>query len=94
MSVTGIGGPFFRSRDPGARAEWYGEHLGIEVGSDAIWPQESGMTVFAPFVSDSNYLPADQKFMLNLHVKQLDALVGRLESAGVEVERRDEWEAD
>ncbi|HMR48383.1 MAG TPA: VOC family protein [Arachnia sp.] len=94
MSVTGIGGLFFRSRDPKARAEWYREHLGIDAGSDAIWQQEPGMTVFAPFASDSDYFPADQQFMLNLRVEQLDALAGRLESAGIEVERRDEWETD
>lgn len=94
MSVTGIGGLFFRSRDPEARAAWYREHLGIDAGHEAIWQQDAGMTVFAPFPSDSDYFPAEQPFMLNLRVTDLDALDARLRRAGIEVERRDEWETE
>ncbi len=94
MTVTGIGGVFFRSRDPEARAAWYREHLGIESGGEAVWNQEAGMTVFAPFPADSDYFPAEQSFMLNLRVTELDALVERLEAAGIEVERRADWETD
>jgi glyoxylase I family protein len=91
VAVTGIGGLFFRSRDPEARAAWYREHLGVEAGHDGIWQQEAGMTVFAPFPADSDYFAADQPFMLNLRVTELDALAGTLEAAGIAVERRDEW---
>jgi glyoxylase I family protein len=94
MTVTGIGGVFFRSRDPEARAAWYREHLGMDAGADAVWMQEAGMTVFAPFAADTDYFPADQPFMLNLRVTGLDELVGRLEAAGIAVERRPEWETD
>ena len=92
MGVTGIGGLFFRSSDPDARAAWYREHLGIEAGHDHIWQQEAGMTVYAPFPSDSDYFAADQSFMLNLRVTELDALVAKLEAAGIAVERRPEWD--
>ena len=85
---------FFRSRDPEARAAWYREHLGIDAGADAVWNQGEGMTVFAPFPHDSDYFPAEQSFMLNLRVTGLDALAARLEAAGIEVERRAEWETD
>ncbi|GAB3575097.1 glyoxalase/bleomycin resistance/dioxygenase family protein [Leifsonia lichenia] len=91
MPVTGIGGLFFRSSDPDARAAWYREHLGIDAGQASVWQQEGGMTVFAPFPADSDYFPADQAFMLNLRVTELDALVASLDAAGVPVERRDEW---
>ncbi len=97
MTVVGIGGLFFRSRDPEARAAWYREHLGIEAGQegqDAVWQQEGGMTVFAPFAADTDYFPADQPFMLNLRVTGLDELVDHLEESGVAVERRPEWETD
>lgn len=97
MSVLGIGGIFFRSHDPEARAAWYREHLGIDAGAegqDAVWQQEAGMTVFAPFAADSDYFPADQPFMLNLRVTDLDALIQRFETAGIAVERRPEWETD
>lgn len=48
MQVTGIGGLFFRSRDPEARAAWYRNFLGIDAGHDQVWHQDAGMTVFAP----------------------------------------------
>lgn len=97
MSVLGIGGLFFRSHDPRARAAWYAEHLGIDAGAegeDAVWHQEAGMTVFAPFPHDSDYFSADQQFMLNLRVSDLDELVARLEEDGVKVERRPEWDTE
>lgn len=94
MGVTGIGGLFFRSRDPEARAAWYRDHLGIEAGHAGIWQQEAGMTVFAPFPDDSDYFSVDQSFMLNLRVTGLDQLAANLESAGIAVERRPEWDTD
>jgi predicted enzyme related to lactoylglutathione lyase len=92
VGVTGIGGLFFRSRDPDARTAWYREHLGIEAGHDGIWQQQAGMTVFAPFAADTDYFAADQSFMLNLRVTELDALAAKLEAAGIAVERRPEWD--
>lgn len=94
MAVTGIGGLFFRSRDPETRAQWYRDHLGIEAGADSIWQQEEGMTVFAPFPADSDYFDGGQPFMLNLRVSALDELAVSLEAAGVEVEHRAEWETE
>lgn len=97
MTVRGIGGVFFRSRDPQARAEWYRRHLGIEAGAEgegAVWQQEAGMTVFAPFSAETTYFSPDQPFMLTLRVTGLDDLVARLEAAEVAVERRPEWETE
>lgn len=94
MGVTGIGGLFIRSRDPEARAAWYREHLGIDAGSDMVWQQDAGMTVFAPFPADSDYFAADQPMMLNLRVTELDQLVVALEAAGIAVERRPEWDGE
>lgn len=51
-AVDGIGGVFFRSKDPGALGKWYAEHLGVlEVPFDherPVWRQAAGPTVFAP----------------------------------------------
>ncbi|ROR83627.1 hypothetical protein SAMN06295974_1698 [Plantibacter flavus] len=97
MGVLGIGGLFFRSHDPSARAAWYREHLGIEAGAegeDTVWMQEAGMTVFAPVAGTSESFAHDQPFMLNLRVSDLDALTAHLEGAGIAVERRTEWETD
>lgn len=94
MTVSGIGGLFFRSRDPEARAAWYREHLGIHAGHDQIWQQEAGMTILAPFDSDTDYFAADQSFMLNLRVTDLGILVRKLEAAGIAVEGKDEWNTE
>ena len=51
--VTGIGGFFFRSRDPSGLAVWYQERLGIKTTPESYdeepWRQEEGETVFAAF---------------------------------------------
>lgn len=90
MPVTGVGGLFFRSVDPEGRAAWYREHLGIPAGHDGIWQQDAGMTVFAPFAADSDYFAADQAFMLNLRVTDLESLLSSLEESGIAIEPRDE----
>lgn len=93
MGVTGIGGVFFRSRDPEARAAWYREHLGIDAGADRAWEQQAGPTVFAPFPADADSFPAADQFMLNLRVEGLDGLCASLEAAGIAVTRDPEWDA-
>lgn len=94
MTVTGIGGFFFRSQDPEARAAWYRQHLGVDAGSDRAWHQEAGATVFTLFPADADSFAGDQAVMLNLRVTELDALVARLEAAGVPVERRAERDTE
>lgn len=89
--ITGIGGVFFRARDPEALAAWYAEHLGVT--SFGPWPQEAGISVFAPFKADTDYWPADRTFMLNLRVDGLDALLSRLAADGIGIETRpEEWD--
>lgn len=90
--VTGIGGFFFRARDPKALAEWYRAHLGIDpVPGDydtAPWRQEAGDTVFAPFEQLSDMFEgAERPFMLNFRVRDLDAMITQLEEAGIAVKR-------
>lgn len=97
MAILGIGGLLLRSRDPEARAAWYRDLLGIPVGaegSDAVWMQDAGPTVFAPVASATTDFAPDQSFLLNLRVTDLDAILRRLEDAGVAVERRAEWDTD
>lgn len=93
MAVTGIGGLFFRSRDPEARAAWYRDHLGIDAGADRAWAQQAGPTVFAPFPFEADAFPEADQFMLNLRVDGLDALCASLEKAGIPVTREPEWDA-
>ena len=88
--VTGIGGLFFRSKNPETLGQWYQQHLGIApVPSEyhqTPWSQEAGPTVFAPFAQDTEYFGRkDQQWMLNLRVRELDALVRDLQAAKIEV---------
>ena len=90
--VTGIGGVFFRSKDPAALATWYKEHLGIsqvpQTLEDVPWMQEAGPTVFAPYELDSPNLGRDsQQFMLNFRVDGLDALLERLAASGIQSDK-------
>lgn len=92
--VTGIGGLFFRARDPEALAAWYDSHLGIGWQGGAPWMQAAGPTVFAPFPEDSDYFPAERQWMLNLRVDDLAGLIARLQTAGIHVETRPgEWDS-
>jgi hypothetical protein len=54
--VTGIGGFFFRAKDPKALALWYQQHLGILTvptkDGETSWQQEARSTAFAPFKGD------------------------------------------
>lgn len=91
-NVTGLGGVFFRARDPDALTAWYARHLGIE--GEPVWSQEAGFTVFAPFPADTGYFGRpEQQFMLNFRVRDLDALMADLRAAGIEVETRAEWDS-
>lgn len=93
--VMGIGGLFFRARDPQALAEWYDLHLGIGFRDGAPWHQAAGPTVFAPFDGDTDYFPADRQWMLNLRVEDLAGLIARLQTAGIHVETRPgEWDSE
>src|SRR5215472_6318843 len=57
--VAGIGGLFFRARDPKALGNWYVQHLGIALAPTSedgtIWQQEAGPTVFSPFPEKTGY---------------------------------------
>ena len=92
--VTGIGGVFFRARDPERLVAWYAEHLGIVAPAANVqpWRQDAGFTVFAPFPLETDYFPPDRSFMLNFRVDDLDAMLEKLRAAGIEAETRAEWD--
>jgi glyoxylase I family protein len=76
MKVTGIGGVFFRAKDPAELSDWYDKQLGIN-GMD--WVQQQGQTVFAPFPANTEYFGSQsQNFMLNFRVEDLDGLLKKL----------------
>jgi predicted enzyme related to lactoylglutathione lyase len=86
--VLGIGGYFFRAKDPEGLAAWYEAHLGISsMATSWSWEQEAGPTVFAAFPADTDYFGrADQQTMLNFRVANLDAMLAQLRAAGASVD--------
>ncbi len=87
--VAGIGGVFFRARDPAALRAWYAEHLGIDVldYGTTFTAHEGDQTVWAPFAADTDYFgTSGQHLMVNFRVGDLDAMLEQLRSAGVQVD--------
>ncbi|MGO4840839.1 VOC family protein [Rhizobiaceae sp. 2RAB30] len=93
--VTGIGGFFFRARDPKVLAEWYERHLGIDDIAKTVWRQEAGMTILAPFSHDTDYFGRpEQQWLINFRVDDLNAAIADLKASGIEVETRAEWDSE
>lgn len=95
--VTGIGGVFFKARDPKALTQWYREKLGIVTmeGMDFWafqWREKDdttrlGTTVWSIFRSDSkHFAPSSATFMLNYRVRDLDRMLAQLRALGVALE--------
>ncbi len=91
--VTGIGGVFFKAKDPKAMYAWYEKHLGLKSGHgfvDFAWKDsetgEEAHTYWTLFKSDTKYLdPSTSPFMINYRVADMDAVVSALESEGVKI---------
>ena len=85
--VKGIGGFFFRSKDPAALAKWYETNLGINPAPTSMdtppWTSEEGVTVFAPFSEDTDYFRSESAFMINFRVGNMDVMLKQLSDAGV-----------
>jgi len=96
--VTGIGGIFFKSKDPKTLAGWYRDHLGLDVtdwgGVIFNWggpDSPPGMTLWSPFAQDTGYMaPGTAPFMVNFRVADLDALLGLLRAEGCHVMEKTE----
>jgi predicted enzyme related to lactoylglutathione lyase len=92
--VTGIGGIFFKCKDPKAVNEWYRTHLGFDTsphGTSFEWRQiddseKTGLTQWAPFAESTKYFePSAKDFMINYRVANLEALVAQLKNEGVTI---------
>jgi predicted enzyme related to lactoylglutathione lyase len=96
--VTGIGGVFFKSKDPKALGEWYRTHLGLEVeswgGATFNWvtpdnPTGTGMTLWTPFKADTeHFAPSTSSFMINFRVHDLHGLLAALRAEGCDVDAK------
>lgn len=93
--VTGIGGIFFKAKNPAALHEWYKRHLGIDVqdwgGAIFPWADEQGQPVGGTTVwsigseDDASYAPSAARFRINYRVDDVRGLVKVLRDEGCEV---------
>lgn len=92
--VTGIGGIFFKTKNPQATKEWYNKNLGLAIddyGSpfefrNANNPDEINYLMWSPFSDDTEYFkPSEKEFMINYRVQNIDGLVEKLKENGVKV---------
>ncbi|MEY8758922.1 VOC family protein [Chryseobacterium tongliaoense] len=92
--VTGIGGVFFKCKDPNKMREWYKTHLGLDTndyGATFEWreaddPAKEGATQWSPFPETTKYFePSAKEFMINYRVADLEALVEELKKEGVTI---------
>jgi predicted enzyme related to lactoylglutathione lyase len=91
--VTGLGGIFFKSKEPKGIKNWYEKHLG--VGETTFqWndlnnknnPKVPAQTIWSPFKHDTDYFsPSEKSFMFNYRVNDLEVLISKLKSEGVSV---------
>ncbi len=92
--ITGIGGVFFKCRDPKSVNEWYKTHLGMDAGvyganfewRDAENADKTGSTAWNTFPENTQYFePSTKDFMINYRVDDLETLVGQLTKEGVTI---------
>jgi hypothetical protein len=92
--VTGLGGVFFKAKNPGKLGAWYKKHLGLPVdpnwgGFSFEWreaksPKKKGSTVWSPFPGDTKYFgPGKQGHMINYRVANLAKVVAALKKERV-----------
>ena len=94
QKVIGVGGVFFKARDPEQLMKWYEEHLGIKFQYGFFefkWADEPaskapGSTTVAIFKEDAkDFKPSEKSFMINFRVADLTALLAELKQDGVTV---------
>ena len=92
--VTGIGGIFFKCKDPNKMREWYQAHLGLNTnkyGTVFEWYQgadstKKGFTQWSPFNEKTKYFePSIKDYMINYRVENMDALIAELKKNGVTI---------
>lgn len=92
--VTGLGGVFFKCKDPQKMKSWYEKHLGFKTddyGGAFEWrqklsPEKSGYTAWSPMAEDTNYFdPSEKQFMINYRVENLEKLLEVLKKEGVQI---------
>ena len=99
--VTGIGGVFFKVKDPKGMAAWYRQNLGIHPKggfADFTWrekdhPEEIGHTAWRIFPTNTNYFgESSSSLMINYRVANLDRMLEQLRRNGVKIEKVEDYD--
>jgi len=92
--ITGVGGVFFKSKDPKALAAWYRDVMGIRIegwgGATLPYdaPGHPPVVVWSPFPDTAESMaPSTREFMVNFAVDDLDAFTAKLTAKGVTVHK-------
>ena len=98
--VIGLGGIFFKAKDPKAMYEWYEKHLGIkgkpDMGAMFPWrradsPEQEMVTIWSVFPQNTKYFePSSAPFMINYQVEDMDAVLEALRAEGVTIDPKRE----
>lgn len=96
--VIGIGGVFFKSKNPKKLNAWYRDHLGLDVsewgGTTFSWDSKDGakrdrQTLWTPFAADTkHFAPSKESFMVNFMVDDLAGLMKKLKAAKVKIDKK------
>lgn len=93
MTVTGIGGVFFRAKNPDALRQWYRTQLGVGGEGYMPWEQAAGPTLFMPFADNTDKWADSKQWMLNFRVADLGALIAKLRQANITVATDPAWDS-
>lgn len=95
MTVRGIGGIFFKAKNPKMLQQWYVENLGLKPDDEGYiyfrWSnlKKPGYTLWGPFPEDTKYFnPTKSSWMINFVVSDIKGMFAMLKSRGVEVDER------
>lgn len=90
--ATGIGGIFFKCKDPKALKQWYADNLHMQIaatGASFAWREDmdstkKGVTLWTPFRETTTYFaPSDKQFMINYRVVGLASLLASMRAKGI-----------
>lgn len=87
--ILGVGGVFFKAKDPKAYADWWKTHMGVAVSEwgSMEWKSDGkSFTLLTPFAADSDYFkPSGAQFMINLRVDDVAGMLEKARAGGAEI---------
>ncbi len=87
--ILGLGGVFIKCKDTKAYQDWWKTHMGVTISEygSMDWPSDGkAFTLVSPFKHDSEYFdPSKERFMINLRVDDVPAMLEKARKGGAEI---------